>query len=337
MGEENFMPSSRRTFLGSMGAAAAVAALPTAHGAGKSAAAKALAPPATKQLYYVAAPTPCDKSLKFDDGIYKDMLAYYKEKGADGIVVLGTTGEFPSFSAVERRKVAETALKHRNGLRIIVQPGTSNQPETVELSAHAEANGADGLLVIPPFYYKNPPLDGLIKYYSAVFDAVKIPVHLYHIPGTSAVPISHDLLHAMEKYPHLAGIKDSTGDPAGYLKFVEAFPKLNMMSGTESNLKAALQAGMGAILAGGVFVGETAAVFAAQRAGQDLDAPLAKLRAASQLLRPGGIGSYGPMKFALAQRMGSRQAFQRPPFVDVTDEQKTVIVAKLAELKQLQA
>jgi 4-hydroxy-tetrahydrodipicolinate synthase len=330
------MHTTRRSFLGSVGTAAAVAAVPAANGAGK-AAGKPLAPAATKQLYYVAAPTPCDKSLKFDDGLYKDMLAYYKEKGADGIVVLGTTGEFPSFSAPERRKVAETALKHRNGLRIIVQPGTSNEPETVELSTHAEANGADGLLVIPPFYYKNPPLDGLIRYYSAVFDAVKIPVHLYHIPGTSAVPITHELLHAMEKYPHLSGIKDSTGDAAGYQKFVETFPKLNMMSGTENNLKPALLGGMGAILAGGVFVGETAAVFAAHRAGQDLDAPLAKLRAASQLLRPGGIGSYGPMKFALAQRMGSRQAFQRPPFVDVTDEQKSVIVAKLAELKQLQA
>ena len=291
------------------------------------------AAPATKSLYYVAAPTPCDKSLKFDDGLYKDMLSYYKEKGADGIVVCGTTGEFPSFSTIERKKVAECALKHRSGLSIIVQPGTSNQPETVELATHAAANGADGLLVIPPFYYKNPPLEGLVRYYTPVFEAVKIPVHLYHIPGTSAVPISHELLHAMERYPHLAGIKDSTGDAAGYLKFVEAFPKLNMMSGTESNLRPALKAGMGAILAGGLFVEETAAVFAAHRAGKDTEDSYNKLRAASALLRPGGVGSYGPMKFALSQRMGTRQGFQRPPFLDVTDEQKGIIVAKLAELK----
>jgi len=319
------MATTRRSFIGTVGAATVAAALPNRS---KSSA------PATKSLYYVAAPTPCDKSLKFDDGLYKDMLAYYKEKGADGIVVCGTTGEFPSFSTVERKKVAETAFKHRSGLAIIVQPGTSNQPETVELATHAAANGADGLLVIPPFYYKNPPLEGLIAYYTPVFEAVKIPVHLYHIPGTSAVPISHELLHAMERYPHLAGIKDSTGDAAGYQKFVEAFPKLNMMSGTENNLKPALQAGMGAILAGGLFVEETAAVFAAHRAGKDLDAPYNRLRAASQLLRPGGVGAYGPMKFALSQRMGSRQAYQRPPFLDVTEEQKSIIVAKLAELKQ---
>src|SRR5258707_13410757 len=98
------METTRRVFLGTVGAATVASALPSRS---KSTA------PATKSLYYVAAPTPCDKSLKFDDGLYKDMLAYYKEKGADGIVVTGTTGEFPSFSTVERKKIAETALKHR--------------------------------------------------------------------------------------------------------------------------------------------------------------------------------------------------------------------------------
>ncbi len=265
------------------------------------------------------------------------MLVYYKEKGADGIVVTGTTGEFPSFSVAERKKIQETALKHRAGLLIIVQPGTSNVPETLDLATHAASNGADGLLVIPPFYYNNPPLEGLVRYYTPLFEAVKIPIHLYHIPGTSEVPISHELLHAFEKYPQLAGIKDSTGNAEGYQKFVESFPKLNMMSGTDNNLLTALKSGMGAILAGGLFVGETAAIFAAHRAGQNIEEPFNKLRAASQMLRPGGVGSYGPMKFALSQRMGTRQAYQRPPNADVTDEQKSVIVAKLAELKQLSA
>src|SRR5260221_7374524 len=199
------METTRREFIGTVGAAT-VAAASTMSNKAKSAA------PATKSLYYVAAPTPCDKSLKFDEGLYKDMLIYYKEKGADGIVVTGTTGEFPSFSVAERKKIQETALKHRAGLLIIVQPGTSNVPETVDLATHAAANGADGLLVIPPFYYNNPPLEGLVRYYTPLFEAVKIPIHLYHIPGTSEVPISHELLHAFEKYPQLAGIKDSTGN-----------------------------------------------------------------------------------------------------------------------------
>jgi len=289
-----------------------------------------------KVQFWVAACTPCDKNLKFDDVVYKDMMAYFKDQGADGVVVLGTTGEYPSFAMAERKKVAETALKHRNGLNIIVSPGTPNFVETTELSLHAQANGADGLLIIPPFYYKNPQTAGLTRYYSLIFEQVKIPINLYHIPGTSAVPVTHELLHSLEKYPNLAGIKDSTGNAEGYAAFVKEFPKLNMRSGTGNNLKTAIQSGMGAILAeGNLFTKQVAAVFAAHRQGKDIDAPLAKLRYAQALLRPAGVGSYGPMKYALSLLMGSRQTYQRPPHPDVTDEQKATIKAKVEELKRM--
>jgi 4-hydroxy-tetrahydrodipicolinate synthase len=321
------METTRRAFIGAVSVAAATAATPPGKIAG---------PGSDKGKFYVAACTPCDKGLKFDDGAYKDMLAWFKDQGADGVVVLGTTGEYPSFSVAERKKVAETALKHRNGLLIIVSPGTPNYPETLELSQHAAGNGADGLLIIPPFYYKNPPLAGLTKYYSLIFEQVKIPINLYHIPGTSAVPISLELLHSLEHYPNLAGIKDSSGDAAGYAAFVKNFPALNMRTGTGNNLKPALEAGMGAILAeGNLFTKRAAAVFAAHRAGKSLDEPLANLRAAQQVLRPAGVGSYGPMKYALSVMMGTRQTWQRPPHLDVTEEQKTIIKAGVEQLKHM--
>ncbi len=319
--------STRRTFLGTLGAAAAVAAPRPTKVPGAS---------VDKCTFYVAACTPCDRSLKFDDGIYKEMMAYFKDQGADGVVVTGTTGEYPSFSVAERKKIQETALKHRGGLSIIVSPGTSNFPETIELSQHAAANGADGLLIIPPFYYKKPPLAGLTKYYSLIFDQVKIPINLYHIPGTSAVPITAELLHSLEHYPNLAGIKDSNGDVPEYEMYLREFPKLNMRTGTGNNLKAALNAGMGAILAeGNLFTKRVANVFAAHRAGKDIEKPLADLHAAQQVLRPAGVGSYGPMKYALSLMMGTRQTYQRPPHPDVTEEQKTMIQAKIEELKHM--
>ncbi|HWX42655.1 MAG TPA: dihydrodipicolinate synthase family protein, partial [Blastocatellia bacterium] len=249
------MRTTRRTFLESMGAAAAVGLATGAAGRSISnpestsnASALAREPDGAsiangKSLFWVAAATPCDKSLKFDDGIYKEIMAYLKEQGADGVVVLGTTGEYPSFSVAERKKIAETALKHRNGLNIIVSPGTSNFPETIELSQHAAANGADGLLIIPPFYYKQPPLEGLTRYYSLIFEQVTIPINLYHIPKTSGVPITIELLHSLEKYSNLAGIKDSNGDVPEYERYVKEFPNLNMRTGTGNNLKHALETG----------------------------------------------------------------------------------------------
>ena len=335
------MDTTRRTFLGTLGATAALSVAGTATiSTAQPLPARPGHPGPTKStekcLFWIAAATPCDKNLKFEDGVFRDMMGYFKENGADGIVVLGSTGEYPSFSVAERKKIAETALKNRNGLNIIVSSGTSNFPETIELSQHAAANGADGLLIIPPFYYKQPPLEGLVKYFSLIFEQVSIPINLYHYPHMSAVPVTPELLHALEKYPNLAGIKDSNGDAPEYEQFVKEFPKLNMRTGTGNNLQRALETGMGAILAeGNLFPKQIAAVFAAKRAGQDIAAPLAKLHDMQQTLRPGGVGSFGPMKYALSLQMGTRQTYQRPPHPDVTEEQKAKIQEGLQQIKQM--
>ena len=318
------METTRRTFLGTVGVASAAMAA--------SRAAKSLTPPSGPR-FYVAAVTPCDHNLKFDDGLYRDLMPFFKEHGADGVLVLGTTGEFPSFSVAERKKVAETALKHRSGLEVMVQVGTPNLPETLDLLAHAQANGADQILCMPPFYFKNQSTEGLAKYLSQVLEAAKIPVNLYHYPGMSAVPISHDLLHALEKYPTLAGIKDSDPSPDNYKAFVTAFPKLNMMTGTEGNLVASLAAGKGAILvSANLFPKQVAACYEAQRKGGDVAAAYAKLREANSLTRGGG-GAAG-IKFCL-QAYGFRESFVRPPQLDLTQAQKDQLKAKFAQIKAL--
>jgi 4-hydroxy-tetrahydrodipicolinate synthase len=334
------MQTTRRTFLGAMGAAAALGvvgetAIPEARG---DVLATSNVPTASgeKQLFWVAASTPCDKNLNFDPELYKDVLAYLKENGADGVVVLGTTGEFPSFSVEERKKIAESAFKHRNGLNIIVSPGTANFPETLDLSKHAQENGADGLLIVPPFYYKHPRVEGLTKYFSLIFEKVTIPINLYHIPFATGIPVSVELMHSLEKYPNLAGIKDSSSDEEEYHKFVAEFPKLNMRTGTTHNLRYAIDNGMGAILAeGNNFTALIAAVFAAKRAGKGIAEPLAKLETALKLLRAGGVDEYGPMKYALSLQMGTRQFYQRPPNSDVTEEQKAKIREALEDIKKM--
>lgn len=340
---------TRRDFLGAVGAAAALGAMAdgmipmtTEAAPGMSSRLSPLVSGATapaageKQLFWTAASTPCDKNLNFDPELYKDVLAYLKANGCDGVVVLGTTGEFPSFSTAERKKIAEVAFKNRNGLNILVSPGTSNFPETLELSLHAQENGADGLLVVPPFYYKHPKPEGLTRYFSMLFEKVHIPINLYHIPFATGVAISLDLMHSLEQFPNLAGIKDSSSDEEEYHKFVAEFPNLNMRTGTTHNLKYAMDNGMGAILAeGNNFTKQIAAVFAAKRAGKDIAEPLEKLSAALKLLRAGGVDEYGPMKYALSLQMGTRQFYQRPPNVDVTDEQKTKIKEALEEIKKM--
>jgi 4-hydroxy-tetrahydrodipicolinate synthase len=319
-------PSTRRDFLGVVGAGAlAAAASNAAENGGVRSGGK----------LYVAAVTPCDAKGKYDEALYRDLMPFFKQGNADGVLALGSTGEFPSFSVAERKKIAETALKHRSGLRVLVQVGTPNLPETLDLLAHAGSNGADGVLCIPPFYFKNPSLEGLVTYYSAVLEATKLPVYLYHYPAMSAVPISIELLHKLEHYPNLAGIKDSTGNAESYTAYTKEFPKLDIMTGTENNLPIAMAAGMGAIsVTANLFPKQVAAVFQAAREGKDVKAAYDKMQEASRSIRVQGVPGGAPqIKYAFTGH-GFRESWVRPPFVNLTDAQKELLKPKLAQLKQ---
>jgi len=284
--------------------------------------------------FYVPVVTPCDREGRFDAALYKDLMSFLKRRGADGVVVAGTTGEFASFSVAERKLMAETALKNRAGLEVMVHVGTSNLPETLELLNHATANGAGGALCIPPFYYKNPRVQPLTRYFSQILEVAKIPVYLYHIPATSGVPISPELLHSLEHYPKLAGIKDSSGNAEGYANYIKEFPKLTINTGTDNNLQAALQSGMGAILGNGhLFTRQVAAVFAAKRRGQDLAESLAKLSEAVQSMR-GVSGGIAGIKYALGE-IGLRESYVRPPQSELSSDQKEQLRAKVTELREL--
>ena len=322
--------TTRRDALGLLGgvAAAAMVGATAAQAAPKLGSAK-------KTLYWAATVTPCNKAGAFDPGAMADVMAWHKKCGADGVVVLGTSGEFPSFSGKERRFITETALKHRNGLNIIVGPGTPNYIETIELAKHAQDSGADGLLVIPPFYFNEPPVEGLTDYYKRLFDAVSMPINLYHIPGTSEASITLDLLNNLKGYNNLAGIKDSSGSVEGFGKFVAAFPELNMRCGTNNNLEVALNNGMGTILAdGNQFSAKCANIFTVFHAGGDWKAEIAKLRAAQKIMRDANMGAntYETMKYVLSLEMGGPEMYARTPMPQLTGEQRTSLKAALARV-----
>lgn len=331
------MDMTRRETMGMIGAAAAVATL--AGGAPARAQQRRLGS-RDKTLYWAATITPCNRNGDFDPGAFAAIMQWHKQCGADGVVVLGTSGEFSSFSSAERKAILEVALKNRNGLNIIVNPGTSNLPETIDLAKHAEAAGVDGMLVIPPYYFRQPPDEGLTRWYSTLLDTVGTPINPYHIPGTSGVAITHELLKNLLHYPQLAGIKDSTGNPKGYEEFVKAFPDLNMRTGTGNNLEIALDNGMGAILAeGNMFSRKCADVFTAYRAKGDWKGAVRKLNAAvgeiAKAEVPGGPWSAAPMRYMLSLDMGGGDWYARLPYVPLTDAQKAALKAAFERAKAL--
>ncbi|HUO23372.1 MAG TPA: dihydrodipicolinate synthase family protein [Caulobacteraceae bacterium] len=326
------MENTRRSVMG-----LAVGAI-AASGIAQAAAAAIDPLKAPRDRFWVAALTPMDSRGDFDPGAYDAMLAYWKSQGADGVLVLGTTGEAQAFSVAERKRILEQASRNKHGLDFIVGTGTANLPETIELSRHAADNGADSVLIVPPFYDKNPKGQGVTAYFDQVFAQIKTPVRYYHIPRVTGVPVDVSVFKSLTQYPNFVGVKDSNGDPAEFAAITAALPGLNVVTGTDNNLEATLKNGNGCILASGnVYTHLVAAVFQAHRAGQDVKPAIQKLADAQVMFKATAAGASGSAanKYAVSLLLGRGQAHVRPPGLQLEDAHKPQIEAAIQQLRAL--
>jgi 4-hydroxy-tetrahydrodipicolinate synthase len=304
---------SRRSFVATMPAAAfAAAKLPTAAG----------------PQFIVAALTMLDSKARFDDGLNRDYLAHLSS-GADGVLVMGTTGEFASFSIKERKQALESTLKHRKQLSVMCQIGAGNVPETLELLDHATSAGADSVLVLPPYYYKNPSVEGLAAFFEPVLRATKLPVLLYNIPQLSGAPISPELLRRLSSFDRLYGMKDSFSKVDAMVSNLKEFPKLKILTGLPGNIEANLKnQGAGGLTGNGsVLLKETAALFNAHRHGSDITYLQRRLNDGGALLT--GYDGVPAMKFALSL-MGLKESAVRPPFVPFPESKRAELAERFA-------
>ena len=296
----------------------------------RAAGAKSVKP--AEPRFYVAALTALDTRGSLDDALAKDYLAYLAANGVDGVLVLGTTGEFSAFSVKERRQIVDSYARHRGRLAFMVQVGALNLGDTLELLAQATAAGAELALVAPPFYFKNLSTEGLARFFLPVLEAARIPVLLYNIPQLTGVPITADVLRRLASSPNLYGIKDSYSKEAAMLETMREFPKLHVLTGVPGNIAANLKAGgAGAITGNGsAFPRETSAIFSAFRKGGDVAAAQAPLNERARVI--GGYNGIAAQKF-LVTRVGLREMHCRPPLVDLTAEEKRALTAKLREIQ----
>lgn len=152
-----------------------------------------------------------DESIDFET--FRQLINWHIESGSHGISVTGTSGEPSSMTVEEREQVMETAMKTING-RVPFLPGTgsTNHRETLRLTKAAQEMGADGAMVIVP-YYNKPNQQALYNHFKAVADSVDIPIILYNIPGRTAVNLEVDTLaRLVEDCPNIIGIKESNKD-----------------------------------------------------------------------------------------------------------------------------
>ena len=150
----------------------------------------------------------------FDETRFRALVDWQIVSGTHGLVPVGTTGESPTLSHEEHRKVITACISEAKGrVPVIAGAGSNNTQEAIELARFAEQAGADGLLVVTP-YYNKPSQEGLYRHFKAVNDAVGIPIIIYNIPPRSIVDMAIDTMKRLYELKNIAGVKDATGNLA---------------------------------------------------------------------------------------------------------------------------
>tara|TARA_Y100000590_G_scaffold143364_1_gene164537 strand:+ start:6 stop:878 length:873 start_codon:yes stop_codon:yes gene_type:complete len=152
------------------------------------------------------------KNNTMDEDKYISLIHHHIKSGTKGVVPAGTTGESPTLNHDEHKKVIEIAVKECKGkIPVIAGTGSNSTAEAVELSRHAEKSGADGLLIVTP-YYNKPTQEGLYQHYKLINDNVGIPIIIYNIPPRSVIDMSVETMARLFELKNIAGVKDATAN-----------------------------------------------------------------------------------------------------------------------------
>jgi len=154
------------------------------------------------------------KAGEVDEAGFRALVDWQIESGSHGLVPVGTTGESPTLSHAEHKRVVELCIEQARGrVPVIAGAGSNNTAEAIDLAVHAETAGADAVLVVTP-YYNKPTQDGLYAHFKAVNDAIGIPIIIYNIPPRSVVDMSVETMTRLYELKNIAGVKDATANLA---------------------------------------------------------------------------------------------------------------------------
>jgi 4-hydroxy-tetrahydrodipicolinate synthase len=162
---------------------------------------------------YTALVTPF-RNGEVDEAAFRKLVDWQITEGTHGLVPVGTTGESPTLSHDEHKRVVEACINEAKGrVPVIAGAGSNNTIEAVDFARHAEKAGADAVLVVTP-YYNKPGQEGLYQHYKAINDAIGIPIFIYNIPPRSVIDMSVDTMKRLYELKNIAGVKDATANLA---------------------------------------------------------------------------------------------------------------------------
>ena len=179
-----------------------------------------------------------------DEHAFRKLVNWQITEGTNGLIPVGTTGESPTLSHEEHKRVVEICIEENAGrVPVIAGAGSNSTLEAVDFARHAASAGADALLVVTP-YYNKPTQDGLKRHYTAIADAVSIPVIIYDIPGRSIIAMTNETMAELAAHPNITGVKDATADLARPTHLLNRIgPGFSQLSGEDGTALAYRAAG----------------------------------------------------------------------------------------------
>jgi 4-hydroxy-tetrahydrodipicolinate synthase len=174
------------------------------------------------------------KNGAVDEKAFRGLVEWQIDEGTNGLVPAGTTGESPTLSHDEHKRVVEWCVDQAKGrVPVIAGAGSNATAEAIELSQHAEQAGADAVLIVTP-YYNKPTQEGLYQHFKAINDAIGIPIIIYNIPSRSVIDMSVDTMKRLYQLKNITGVKDATANVARVTQQRAALGEdFNQMSGED--------------------------------------------------------------------------------------------------------
>jgi 4-hydroxy-tetrahydrodipicolinate synthase len=189
------------------------------------------------------------KNGRLDEEAYRELIEFQIKGGIHGIVPCGTTGESPTLSHAEHKRVVEVCIEQvKKRVPVIAGSGSNNTAEAVDLTLHAQNAGADAALMITP-YYNKPTQEGLYQHYKTVASQTKIPIVVYNVPGRTSLNLLPETMARLAEFPNIIGLKDATGDlKQGAKTLALCGDKITVLSGDDfTTLPLLCVGGMGVI------------------------------------------------------------------------------------------
>jgi 4-hydroxy-tetrahydrodipicolinate synthase len=281
---------------------------------------------------YPAMPTPFKRNGDLDTGLLRELIAYFEGTGVNGLLVMGTAGEFAMMSTSERRLVVDVAMSSVEKLEMIFNAGCASTRETIELAGYVRDSGASAVIAVEPYFY-HPTQDGIARHYLDIAEAIDFPVIAYNIPSFAGNRMMPDTIADFARDGRVVGLKDSGGDATALSDFIFRAPEgFSVLVGVDSLVSAGMALGAKGMAIGSASIAPELCVemYLAMRNGNYCRA-FELQRSLDHAIRAMQVGTFpAPIKYAMMY-LGHPAGYVRAPLQDLNEAQRREVESHLRQ------